>query len=406
MATLSLKLLPTRRLASGGLFIYISLTHRRQVRYINTHIEIDDEYQFENGRVVCRKDAKQLNQKLAYYLGEYREALDAINTAKYSDCAGLREALEKAVNKPTHMTLSQLFDWRAQEFQEGGHTGTAKMYLGAKKVFIEILGDCPIEYITPYDVKKIITKAFMKRGYNDGYVRILMAELKASLNAAIEEGLVKYDEHPFRGYTMPTGEPRLMDLTLPQFHRILSYQPRTRRETVARDMLLLSFYMGGINLMDLTKVDLTGNIISYTRQKTASRKQGNKTTLFSIQPEARAIIDKYINEEGNLTLFPSRSSYESIRGYINKGLREMNEALHFNCPFSFYTARKTFAQFAFLLEIPTEVIEYCIGQSMKKGRPIYNYIRVMQSQADDAIRRVIDYSQQGRLDTSSAPSDH
>jgi integrase len=392
MASLSLKIIPTRRLASGKLFIYVCLTHKRQARYINTHIEIDDEYQFEDGKVVCRKDAKQLNQKLAYFMGEYREALDNINILKYSDCPGLREALERAVNKPSHITLSQLFDWRVEQFREEGHEGTAKMYLGAKKIFLEILGDCPIEYITPYDVKKIITKAFHKRGYNEGYVRILMAELKASINAAIEEDMVKYDDHPFKGYTMPSGEPRLMDLTVGQFHRVVAYSPRTRRETVAKDMLLLSFYLGGINLMDLTQADLSGQVLSYTRKKTASRKQGNKTTLFTIQPEARSIIDKYINEEGKLSLFPTRSNYESVRSYINKGLREMNETLHIETPFSFYTARKTFAQFAFILEIPTEIIEYCIGQSMKKGRPIYNYIRVMQKQADDAVRKVIDYT--------------
>jgi integrase len=397
MATLSLKLIPTRRLASGGLYIYICLTHKRQARYINTLIEIEDLYQFENGQVCYRKDAKQLNQKLAYLMGEYREALDSVNVLKYSDCTGLREALDKIVNKPTHMTLSQLFDWRVQQFREEKHEGTAKMYLGAKKIFLEILGDCPIEYITPYDVRKIITKAFAKRGYNDGYTRILMAELKASINAAIDEGLVKFDEHPFRGYTMPSGEPRLMDLTLPQFTRVVNYSPRTRRETVAKDMLLLSFYLGGINLADLVKADLSGSVISYTRQKTASRKQGMKTTLFTIQPEARVIINKYINEQGVLSLFPERSNYESVRSYINKGLREMNEQLHINTPFSFYTARKTFAQFAFLLEIPTEIIEYCIGQSMKKGRPIYNYIRVMQKQADDAVRKVIDYTISGMI---------
>jgi hypothetical protein len=60
--------------------------------------------------------------------------------------------------------------------------------------------------------------------------------------------------------------------------------------------------------------------------------------------------------------------------------------------FSFYSARKTFAQFAFMLGIKTEVIEYCIGQTMKTNRPIYNYVRVMQRQADACIRKVIDYT--------------
>ena len=60
--------------------------------------------------------------------------------------------------------------------------------------------------------------------------------------------------------------------------------------------------------------------------------------------------------------------------------------------FSFYSARKTFAQFAFMLGIKTEIIEYCLGQTMKTNRPIYNYVRVMQRQADAAIYKVIDYT--------------
>ena len=50
------------------------------------------------------------------------------------------------------------------------------------------------------------------------------------------------------------------------------------------------------------------------------------------------------------------------------------------------------AQFAFMIGIRTEVVEYCIGQSVKKNRPIYNYVRVMQKQADAAVRKVIQYT--------------
>jgi integrase len=292
-----------------------------------------------------------------------------------------------------------------EQLRDDHHDGTAKMYEGGKRVFLSILGDCPVEYITPYDIKKIVAREFDKRGYSKGYIRILMAELKASINAALEEGLLELDEHPFRGYKMPQGKPRWMDITLGQFHRVVDYQPRTRRETVAKDMLLLSFYLCGINLADLVKADLSGEILSYSRQKTCNRKQGEDTTAFTIQPEAREIIQKYVNEEGRLVLFPERSNYESVRSYINKGLREMNETLRFTVPFSFYTARKTFAIFAFQLRVPTEVVEYCIGHSVKSGRAIYNYIRVMQWQADDAVRQVIDYTK-GDVPVSATARGH
>lgn len=41
----------------------------------------------------------------------------------------------------------------------------------------------------------------------------------------------------------------------------------SKRLTLAKDMFLLSFYLGGINFADLMQVDLSGTGISYKRQK-------------------------------------------------------------------------------------------------------------------------------------------
>ena len=53
MATLNLKILPNRRKLSGKLGIYVSLTFKKEVRYISTEFEVDDEYQI--GRASCRE---------------------------------------------------------------------------------------------------------------------------------------------------------------------------------------------------------------------------------------------------------------------------------------------------------------------------------------------------------------
>lgn len=57
---------------------------------------------------------------------------------------------------------------------------------------------------------------------------------------------------------------------------------------------------------------------------------------------------------------------------------------------SFYTARKSFVQHGFDLGCSLEVLEYCIGESMKSNRPIFNYLKVMRKHADFAIRMVLD----------------
>jgi hypothetical protein len=66
------------------------------------------------------------------------------------------------------------------------------------------------------------------------------------------------------------------------------------------------------------------------------------------------------------------------------------EELHLHTHLVYYSARKSFVQHGFDLGISLEILEYCVGQSMKKNRPIFNYVRIMRKHADEAIRKILD----------------
>jgi integrase len=235
-----------------------------------------------------------------------------------------------------------------------------------------------------------------QRGYSDGNIQMRMTHLKAAINEAIEERLVRYEDHPFRGYKMPQSEPRIMDLTREQWLRILHSHPEKRRWIVAKDMFLLSFFLGGINLADLLVADLSQKVLTYSRKKSEAHKKGVKTTSITIQPEAREIIDRYIGSDGRLNLGYA-GNYETLRNGIGSALRELGKEVGIRTTFSFYSARKTFAMFAHATHASAEVIEYCIGQTMKSGRPLYNYVRIMLPVADECVRNVIDYALTGAV---------
>ena len=42
------------------------------------------------------------------------------------------------------------------------------------------------------------------------------------------------------------------------------------------------------------------------------------------------------------------------------------------------------------LGISLEVLEYCIGQTVKSNRPIFNYLKIMRRHADNAMRQIFD----------------
>lgn len=389
MATLNFKILPARRKTSGKLGIYLSLTHKKEVRYISTEFEIDDESQFENGKVCYRKDASLMNKRMAFVMSEYQEKLFRIEMKDLYSCSRLKDELLKPDEEPITMTLTELLDIRISRFEKEGRSNYARMNSDSRKVILSLIGNPYIGYITRSDIKLFFSK-MKEHGYSSGSMQMRLAHLKAALNEAIENRWVKYDDHPFTGFRMPAPGVRLMDVTVEEFQKIRDLKTVSRRVSFARDMFLLSFYLGGINLVDLLEANLSGEDLCYQRSKTRNKKTGDKQTVFRIPEEARPLIKRYA-PKGKL-IWPGKRDYQLVIAYINNCFAHLKKEIGIKGQFSFYSGRKTFAQFAFTLGIKTEVIEYCVGQSVKSNRPIYNYVRVMQRQADVAIRKVIDYT--------------
>ena len=108
MPTLAIKTIKNRRNASGNISIYISLTFKREIRYIPTGFEIYDEAEFEDGNVCYRRDAAILNKRLAFILNEYKSKLKRIDTKKFSTCSQLKEALTKSHTEILQLRCKQV----------------------------------------------------------------------------------------------------------------------------------------------------------------------------------------------------------------------------------------------------------------------------------------------------------
>lgn len=72
MAKLHLTVLNSGQNQEGKFPIFIAVTEKREVRYIKTDYTIDNLYEFDHGMVVCRKDAKIINQRLQFVLSQYQ----------------------------------------------------------------------------------------------------------------------------------------------------------------------------------------------------------------------------------------------------------------------------------------------------------------------------------------------
>lgn len=328
-----------------------------------------------------------MNQRLGYVLSEYREKLDAIDNLDIYTCSQIKEILEGRHKQESLTTIKEYMEKRITLLRKEGRDSYADMNVYTLDKIISIIGNITLQSISPVVIDKFIIGMGK---LSNATKQMRLTHLKACINEAIRDGLVKYDVHPFAYVKMPKPSVKLLDITIDEFTLIMNLKTRHKKLTLARDLFLLSFYLGGMNLADIVRNEFDRDTISYVRKKRQIRGR-RKDCNFYDPRRSKKIIRKYISRNGKLN-FGYQFTYSNFQRYVNHCLKELAKKLGIKSNLSFYSARKTFSQFAFDLGIRTEIVEYCLGQSMKENRPIYNYIRIMQKQADAAIRMVIDYT--------------
>ena len=395
MVNLSFVIIPSRKNSDGSHQIRLKIVSSNTTRYISTKYRVESGMKFHNGNVVKHPQANMINKELRKLLCEYEYLLSSF----YKPDATATE-VKNYLEKPrfTGDSLKGYAEKYIAELKANGQKSYAQNMGYTLKYLMEKFGEnYPLSAMSLMSVKEW-ENFLLKRGDSSTTVNIRMSHLKALLNSAVNEGVVEYKVFPFNNYRMMTKNVR--DICISKAELIkLRYMDfsgvSARRYTVARDLFMLSFYCAGINLTDLMSAKLTDSVLTFVRKKTAEKKTGaDKEVSITIQPEARAIIDKYINERGELDMGYQFKDYEQFRSFVTKSLNRIGEELGFENKLMYYSARKTFVQFGAELGIPLYILEYAIGQTIKDAnrRPVYDYIRKMWYQADLAIRTVIDYS--------------
>lgn len=387
MTTLKLAVVPAKVLKSGKHKIRIAIGHKQETRYLVTRFVIDSPSQFRDGQIVDAPYASHINMKLRNLLNTYQEALDKINTNSYT-CSQIAEYLSN------YREGTCPFTDIANEYIGGmikeGRKSTAQLYQKTTDYFLDSVGhDSMLEGITPRTIKDF--DLYLKqRKFSPATRGTHMAHLKAIINYAIKYRKVSYEAHPFEFYEKPDCSVRELDISVDEVRLIRDAEVTEKSLCMARDLFMLSYYLGGINLIDLMQINFKGkDTIEYIREKSKNTKKGDKKISFTIPGEAKPIIKKWMGKNGKLN-FGYKLSYDNFRKYVTKEIIRLADRIGIEKHVIYYSARKSFVQHGFELGIPLETLEYCIGQSMKTNRPIFNYVKIMRKHADEAIRKILD----------------
>ncbi|MBE6181270.1 MAG: hypothetical protein E7148_01045 [Rikenellaceae bacterium] len=185
------------------------------------------------------------------------------------------------------------------------------------------------------------------------------------------------------------GNRNLMKQNVDDLRKLRDYPCEPYQEKY-RDLFMLTFYLLGINPIDLFSLkEIINGRIEYRRSKTGR--------LFSIkvEPEAMAIIDKYRGEDFLLDVLDIYGDYKDFAHRMNSNLQKIGPCDRKGLggrkyidplfpKISIYWARHTWATLAAEIDIPDDTI--ALGHS--SGNRVTN---IYQKKVDVANRAVIDY---------------
>lgn len=391
MANFFITIVPTLKLKNGKHTIRIAVTHSGQTRYIPTDVVIDNDSEFKNGKIVKRPDKTALNLKLIKTLNTYEERAERIQYIDVLSCSQLVQMLKGPAVGEKHRTFADIANEFLSQIDDTENKNSHRLYNQIIKRYLAYAGEqTMMEQITPLRINDYI-RTLQKTKLSQTSINIYITHLKVIINYAKKLRYVNFEVDPFITAKIPPAKKRDTFITVEQVRRIRDAELTTHNMYVLRDIFMLTYYLAGMNLIDILEYNFMNKTeIKYIRKKTRNTKEGDSVVNFTIPDEAKPIIARYMDKKSGKLVFGRYASYTSCYNLLTRKIKELAKVGEIDHYFTLYSARKSFVQHGFNLGIPLSTLEYCIGQSMKEDRPIFNYVSIMKEHADKAIRKILD----------------
>ncbi|WP_084148831.1 site-specific integrase [Arenibacter latericius] len=283
----------------------------------------------------------------------------------------------------SNMDFYSFADSLIHDMRKAGKYGNAEIYKNVRnriKKFHQ-KSHLPFRQINYAFIKKLETQHYAK-GNTAGGLSVYLRTLRSIYKKAVKHGLAKEIHNPFNGYPIKMGTPKRQFLNAEQletFKNALIQEPFLAK---ARDLYMASFYLRGMNWMDLALLkgdNIQGDYerITYIRSKT-------KNKLFSIKiaPALKKIMFAYApsNIQTDDYIFPILTStvskyqiHETIknkRKRENTYLKRLTERL--DLPrITIYSARHTYANILKRTGAPSNVIQDSLGHTTEAMTQAY-----------------------------------
>ena len=382
MATFKYLILPHHLKEDGTYNVKIRVTQRGKSKYIKTNYYVSSA-DITKKKGEGKEKIKIKNQAIIDLMEEliigYKKKLNAEGLKV--DLWDVDRIVDFLTKDDNHFKLNFIDYGRkiADELQRDGRLGTAKNYRIAINALIRFLGndDLDINNITASFM--IAFEKFLKsepsyRGCRDGgsaptdkakgqrVVSLYTYQIKTLHNLAKNEfndedrGIINIPFSPFSKYKIaPAPKAEHRTLSIEQVQQIIDLPYKTNGRcadtsvfNLAKDMFILSFALMGINSADLYNAAMIdGDIITYQRTKTKSRREDHAEMKVRIEPVIRKLFEKYRDPSGERVFYFHDRYKDSLtfNKSINLGMHQVGELIG-TPKLNYYYARHSMATIA------------------------------------------------------------
>ena len=380
MASISLRLSPLQK-KNGTATVLIRISHRCTNAVINTHVDIESVY-FNPCNLrepISRKAylSEQKNEQIAALVRKFDEAvfelrrsedvnidnLTATDLRTYVE--GKRQCKRKFIGKKRG--LANFLDWFRQYSESRATENTRKHYAYVHRVLmrycvahaIQQLCFDDIDYQRLNDIKAWVraNSGESTRYKADSYIR-------AAYREAQRCKLVSKEEDPWEDYKIERVKaPEEIDYTpIEDLRRLLSVDLRghagEKNLTMARDLLLLSWYLCGANLIDIYNMPKPKNgEIVFVRHKMQTR--DGRPLHIRIEPELQALIDRYAGEQWAFCFQEHIPTWGTFQRKVTDRLERLEELTGISVRLS--NIRRSWATYAANMDFSERVINRSMG---------------------------------------------
>lgn len=228
--------------------------------------------------------------------------------------------------------------------------------------------------------------------------RPIMNCIRSVFNAARKAKIIPNDLYPFESFSIKKTKTRKRTLPIDVIRKIRDLETNDEIIKKARDYFMLSFYLIGINPVDMYEIlniiprgaSLTES--NYIQDGILHYKRSKSGRLYDIRitDEAREIISRNRGKEKLLSWCDDFDNYNSFYSHMYGVLKKLGEVINFPRLTQYYS-RHTWSSIAKLAGVPKDIIGCALGHEEEGDNITWGYIELPEGVIDKANADTISY---------------